>query len=161
MLNGECLWVHDKSGALLIKVKRSKNRLYIVDLQTEVQKCLMTRCEDKDWLWHCRMGHVNFKALALMSSTNMAHGLPRIVQPKEICTGCLMSKQTKKGFPHPAEFHVKKALELVFGDLCRPITPSTPGGKRYVFLLVDDYTRVMWAYLLKGKYEAFCAFKKF
>lgn len=114
-----------------------------------------------DDLWHCRMGHVNFKTLTLMSPTNMAYGLPRIVQPKEICTGCLMSKQTRKGFPHQIEFHANKALELVYGDLCGPITPCTPGGNRYVFLLIDDYTRVMWAYLLKSKDEAFCAFKKF
>lgn len=159
--SGECLWIRDKCGALLIKVNRTKNRLYTVNLQTGSQECLLTRCEDKDWLWYCRMGHVNFKALTLMSSINMEIGLPRIAQPKEICTGCLMSKQTRKGFPKQSEFHTTKALELVHGDLCGPITPSTPGGNRYIFLLVDDYTRVMWCYLLKGKDEAFHAFKKF
>lgn len=30
-----------------------------------------------------------------------------------------------------------------------------------MFLLVDDYSRVMWAYLLKTKDEALGAFKKF
>lgn len=52
-------------------------------------------------------------------------------------------------------------LELVHGDLCGPITPSTMVGNRYVFLLVDDYSCAMWDYLLKTKDEAFEAFKRF
>lgn len=36
-----------------------------------------------------------------------------------------------------------------------------PGGNRYIFLLVDDYSRFMWFYLLKNKSDAFEAFKKF
>lgn len=72
-----------------------------------------------------------------------------------------MSKQTRKGFPQQAEFHAKKPLELIHGDLCGPITPNTPAGNMYILLLVDDYSRVMWTYLLKNKSEAFEAFKKF
>lgn len=34
-------------------------------------------------------------------------------------------------------------------------------GNRYVFLLVDDYSHVMWAYLLKEKSETFETFKRF
>lgn len=52
-------------------------------------------------------------------------------------------------------------MELVHGDLCGPITPSTTAGNKYVFLLVDDFSRVMWIYLLKNKFEVFEAFKKF
>lgn len=52
-------------------------------------------------------------------------------------------------------------LELVLGDLCDPITPSIMAGNKYIFLLVDDYSRVMWTYLLKMKDEAFEAFKHF
>lgn len=47
------------------------------------------------------------------------------------------------------------------GDICGPITPATPAGNKYFMLLVDDYSRVMWAYLLKRKDEAFSAFKRF
>lgn len=47
------------------------------------------------------------------------------------------------------------------GDLCGPISPATSAGNKYLFLLVDDYSRVMWGYLLRSKDEAFQAFKKF
>ena len=53
------------------------------------------------------------------------------------------------------------ALELVYGDLCGPITPATNGGRRYFLLLVDDCSRYMWLQLLTSKDEAAVAIKKF
>lgn len=84
-----------------------------------------------------------------------------MVQPRELCTGCLMSKQARKHVPTRANFSASKVLELVHGDLCGPITPETASGKKYIFLLVDDFSRVMWVYLLKAKGEALMAFKNF
>jgi uncharacterized protein YchJ len=43
-------------------------------------------------------------------------------------------------------YRALKQLELVHGDLCGPITPSTP-GRRYFLLLVDDALLFMWAVL--------------
>lgn len=91
----------------------------------------------------------------------MVHGLPKLQHLKGVCTWCLMSKQIRKSFPKQTNYNATKALELVHGDLCVPITPSTTAENRYVFLLVDDYSRVMWTYLLKTKNEAFEAFKHF
>ena len=91
----------------------------------------------------------------------MAHGLPLINQTKETCSGCLMSKQTRKSFPSQTSFIAKTALELIHVDLCGPISPPTPAGNRYFMLLVDDHTRMMWVYMLKNKAEALIHFKKF
>jgi transposase InsO family protein len=55
---------------------------------------------------------------------------------------------------------VDKALELVHGDLCGPVKPATPGGRRYFLLLVDDATRYMWVVLLTAKSEASSAIKR-
>jgi transposase InsO family protein len=40
------------------------------------------------------------------------------------------------------------------GDLCDPVTPATPGGRRYFLLLVDDLSRYMWVVVLGSKGEA-------
>lgn len=160
-LNGDLLWVHDKQGKLLMNVKRSMNRLYKIVLEHSETSCLLSKADENAWLWHSSLGHVNFKAMMLMSSGNMVCGLPKLNYPKEICTGCLMSKQTRKPFSSQSNYTTKKALELVYGDLCAPISPATTAGNKYIFLLVDDYTRVMWAYLLNSKDEAFQTFKKF
>jgi hypothetical protein len=52
-------------------------------------------------------------------------------------------------------------LDLVNGDLCGPISPATPGGKRYFLLLVDDKSRFMWLALLAAKSDTLAALKKF
>lgn len=82
-------------------------------------------------------------------------------QPNEVCSGSLVSKQTRKPFPSQAKFQATRVLELVHGDLCGPITPATKSGNQYFFLLVDDFSRIMWAYMSSSKDEAFGAFKKF
>ncbi|GJU16083.1 ARID DNA-binding domain-containing protein [Tanacetum coccineum] len=50
---------------------------------------------------------------------------------------------------------------LNYGDLCGPIIPPTPSGKKYIFLLVDDYSRYMWVYFLTTKDQAFDTFKEY
>lgn len=57
-------------------------------------------------------------------------------------------------FHTTCQVRAKSQLELVHGDLCGPITPATPSGKRYFLLLIDDdATRSMWLYLLALKAE--------
>lgn len=77
---------------LLMKVKRSANRLYKIIIETSESTCLMLSLEDSSQLWHSRIGHVNFQAMMLMFERKKAYGLPKLIQPKEDCTGCLMSK---------------------------------------------------------------------
>lgn len=79
------------------------------------------------------MRHVNYQELAMMHKEVMEKGLPKIIQPKELCTGCLMSKQAKKHVPAQSSFNTKKILELVHADLCGPMTLETTSGNRYFF----------------------------
>ncbi|GJU75218.1 ribonuclease H-like domain, reverse transcriptase, RNA-dependent DNA polymerase [Tanacetum coccineum] len=72
-----------------------------------------------------------------------------------------VGKQSRAPFPKKAKGRSTSPLDLVYGDLCGPITPPTPSGKRYIFLLVDDYSRYMWAYFLSTKDQAFDTFKEF
>jgi hypothetical protein len=46
------------------------------------------------------------------------------------------------------------------GDLCGPVTPATPGGRRYFLLLVDDLSRYMWVVVLDSKGEAADAIRR-
>jgi hypothetical protein len=62
----------------------------------------------------------------------------------QLCDGCLAGKQRRAPFPEEAKFRAQEALELVHGDLCGPISPATPGGRKYFLLLVDAMSRYMW-----------------
>ena len=39
-------------------------------------------------------------------------------------------------------------------DLCGPMRVQSKGGNRYIFVLVDDYTRFTWTLFLKSKDQA-------
>src|SRR6266540_5819255 len=58
-------------------------------------------------------------------------------------------------------YRASNQFELVHADLCGPIAPATPGGRRYFLLLIDDYSRFMWATLLTSKDEATGALARF
>lgn len=154
------LWVYEDDGRLIMKVKRSTNKLYKIILETVETNCMLTRVEQNSWLWHARLGHVNFGAMTMMTTGKMAHGLPELIQPRESCEGCLMSKQARQSFPCQAERRAKQVLELVHGDLCGPHQKHQPATGTS-FLLVDDFSRKMWIYMLKSKNEALSVFKKF
>ena len=120
----EYLRMRDENNRLIMKVKRSvNNRLYKVVLQTPQPTCLAVKLDDDSWLWHTRMGHVNFRVLEHMVDREMVRGIPKIRHPKQVCVGCLAAKQTRRPFPKEAQYRVGSPLELLHADLCGPITP--------------------------------------
>ncbi|GKC87091.1 ribonuclease H-like domain, reverse transcriptase, RNA-dependent DNA polymerase [Tanacetum coccineum] len=79
----------------------------------------------------------------------------------QVCDVCLIGKHSRAPFPKKAKARSTSPLDLVYGDLCGPIIPPTPSEKKYIFLLVDDYSRYMWEYFLKSKDQAFDTFKEY
>lgn len=96
VLNDDHLWIHDIRGKVLLKVQRSLNRLYKLVIQECVLACTVSKIEELAWLWHSRLGLANFQALHNMLNKGMDRGLPKIVQPKAVCNGCLTSKKVRK-----------------------------------------------------------------
>ena len=104
------LWVHDRNGKLLMKVHKSPNRLYKIELETVNSVCLIAAIKDPTWLWHTRLGHVNFASLKSMADKGMIVGIPKMVIPSKPCEGCLMGKQTRYPFPSCTNFRAKKKI---------------------------------------------------
>lgn len=161
IMDGSILSLFDRNKTLLLRVKRSSNRLYKTLLKTGRPICLLATKDEPAWTWHSRLGHVNFPVLKKMSEKNMATGVPKIEHPNQVCEGCVIAKQTRTSFPNQAVFRAQKPLQLVHADLCGPITPTSIGGSKYFLLLIDDFSRWMWVYTLSEKLEAFSVFKRF
>ncbi|GKA72947.1 zinc finger, CCHC-type containing protein [Tanacetum coccineum] len=155
------LRLYDVNNQIFIRVPRQKNRLYKAILKIGTPVCLLANLSDTTWLWHARLGHLNFESLKTMNQKDLVHGVPAIKHTTQICDVCLVGKQSRAPFPKKAKGRSISPLDLIYGDLCGPITPPTPSGKRYIFLLVDDYSRYMWAYFLSTKDQAFDTFKEF
>ncbi|KAJ0828650.1 putative RNA-directed DNA polymerase [Helianthus annuus] len=160
-MHDEYLRVYDNRRRLVMKIQRSSNRLYKISLKIAKPVCLSIHLDDEAWLWHARMGHANFATLESLSRNDLVVGMPRISHPNQICEGCLVAKQVSNPIPKEAQWRASMPLELIHADLCGPITPQTKGGNRYFMLLVDDFTRYMWVYLLETKDQAFQKFKWF
>lgn len=99
ILEGDYLSVYEKRGRLLMKVNRTENRLYKVNLEDSNSMCLLSKTEENTWLWHARLGHVNFQVLELLSKKGLEHEIPNLIQPSKKCEGFLMTKQTRSPFP--------------------------------------------------------------
>ena len=89
----------------------------------------------------------------------MVRGMPVIKHAEQVYNTCIMTKQHWRPFPQQAKYRAQEQLELIHGDLCEPVTPTTPGVRRYFLLLVDDASRFMWAVLLPSKDAAADAIK--
>ncbi|GKG08879.1 ribonuclease H-like domain-containing protein, partial [Tanacetum coccineum] len=63
-----------------------------------------------------------------------------------------MAKQTRE--PFPLSDHKSLVLgELVHLDLWGPYKVASKEGFKYFLTIVDDYTRIVWVYMLKSKDE--------
>src|SRR5664279_1255095 len=155
LIQGGGLRVGDRERRLLVKVQRGATRLYKLTARVAQPVCYAALAgADAEWTWHVRFGHLNFDSLRRLAQGGMVRGLPAVDHVNQLCDACLAGKQKRAGFPKSAKYRVGMKLELVHGDLCGPITPATPGGKRYFLLLVDDATRYMWLAILATKDEA-------
>jgi hypothetical protein len=148
------------SHELLAKVQRSPNRLYILPLRPMKPVCLAASYNDDKWRWHARFGHLDFHAPQKMGCHGMVRGLPSIEHVEHVCDAYLAGKQRRAPFPQAAKYRATKLLDLLHGDLCGPISLMTPGGKRYIMLIVDDMSGYMWAVLLTNNSDVEDVFRK-
>ena len=93
------LIIKNQDRELIADVKMSKNRLFTLDIQTKIQKCLKFVIKNDSWLWHLRYGHLRFSGLKLLSKTKMVNGLPAINEPDNLCEACVKGKQHRQSFP--------------------------------------------------------------
>jgi hypothetical protein len=85
----------------------------------------------------------SLETLKRLSAKGMVRGLPSLDHVEQFYDVCVLMKQRRLPFPQQSSFRSKERLKLVHGDLCGPVTPATPGGRRYFLLLVDDLSHYM------------------
>ena len=74
------------------------------------------------------------------------------------CEHCIFGKSTRLKFTRAVHSTIG-ILNYVHSDLWGPSRHPTLGGGRYFLSIIDDFSRKVWIYILKSKYEAFQRFK--
>ncbi|GKE06093.1 retrovirus-related pol polyprotein from transposon TNT 1-94 [Tanacetum coccineum] len=150
-------YIHDLKGNDLLTGSRGTD-LYSITLQdtsTPNPICLMAKATSSQaWLWHRRLSHLNFDTINLLSKNDIVIGLPKLKFVKDhLCSSCELGKAKRKSFHTNTTPSSKRRLQLLHMDLCGPMRVKSINGKKYVLVIVDDYSRYTWTYFLRSKDE--------
>ncbi|GJX21545.1 retrovirus-related pol polyprotein from transposon TNT 1-94 [Tanacetum coccineum] len=90
-----------------------------------------------------------------LAKDGLARGIPRLkFQKDHLCSACSLGKSKKSSHQPKAEDTNQEKLYLLHMDLCGPMRVASINGKRYILVIVDDYSRFTWVRFLKTKDEA-------
>ncbi|GKD96499.1 retrovirus-related pol polyprotein from transposon TNT 1-94, partial [Tanacetum coccineum] len=82
-------------------------------------------------------------------------GLPKLKFEKDhLCSACAMGKSNKKPHKPKSEDTNQEKLYLLHMDLCGPMRVTIINGKKYVLVIINDYSRFTWVKFLRSKDEA-------
>ncbi|KAJ9551704.1 hypothetical protein OSB04_015749 [Centaurea solstitialis] len=102
-----------------------------------------------------RLSHLNFKGLNKLVIGNLAIGIPDLrFQQDHLCSACQLGKMKRVSHKSKLEHGTEKPLQLIHMDLCGPMRVQSINGKKYVLVMVDDYSRYTWVKFLRSKDEA-------
>ncbi|GJY07568.1 retrovirus-related pol polyprotein from transposon TNT 1-94 [Tanacetum coccineum] len=148
-------YIRDLKGNDLLTGSRS-TYLYSITLQetsTPNPICLMAKATSlQAWLWHRRLLHLNFDTINLLSKNDIVTGLPKLKFVKDhLCSSCELGKAKIMSFHTKTTPSSKRRLQLLHMDLCGPMRVESINGKKYVLVIVDDYSRYTWTHFLRSK----------
>nr|GFA44267.1 integrase, catalytic region, zinc finger, CCHC-type, peptidase aspartic, catalytic [Tanacetum cinerariifolium] len=142
-------FIRNLEGVDLLTGSRGNN-LYTLSLQDMMASspiCLLSKAsKTKSWLWHRRLSHLNFGVINHLARQGLVRGLPKLKFEKDhLCSTCAMGKSTKKTHKPKSEDTNQEKLYLLHMDLCGPMRVESVNGKKYILVIVDDYSRFTWS----------------
>ncbi|GJU57446.1 retrovirus-related pol polyprotein from transposon TNT 1-94 [Tanacetum coccineum] len=150
-------YVRDTDGVELLKGSRGSN-LYTISVEEMMKSspiCLLSKAsKHKSWLWHRRLNHLNFGTINDLARKDLVRGLPRLKFEKDhLCSACQLGKSKKHTHKPKTENTNLEVLNTLHMDLCGPMRVQMINGKKYILVIVDDYSRFTWVKFLRSKDE--------
>ena len=100
-------------------------------------------------------GHASYKHLSIVTKHESVLGMPKLSRISNVVYGpCQLGKQMKAKYPSTQTSVTSRPLELLHLDLMGPTRMESLGGKRYILVVVDDFTRYTYIILLQSKSDA-------
>ncbi|KAJ9566733.1 hypothetical protein OSB04_002699 [Centaurea solstitialis] len=152
-----CLIIN--SDSVQIFEGRRFYNLYVVDfpvIDSSKPVCLFTKAtKGESWLWHRRFSHQNFSDISKLANGGLVKGLPKLTFDRDsLCPACQMGKMKRSSHKSKIESSCQSPLEMIHMDLCGPIRIQSISGKKYILVMVDEYSWYTWLEFLRMKSEA-------
>jgi hypothetical protein len=145
--------IFDSSGKWLMGGERTADNCYgLPGLTGDPQIFCNKATIDDSELWH-----LNFTDILKIASKDIVKDLPKMEKTgKGIRGSCQLGKQTRAAHKKTSGIHTSRNLELLHMDLMGP-TRTASLGRRYILVIVGDFSRYTWAIPLREKSDAFDA----
>ncbi|KAJ9545044.1 hypothetical protein OSB04_024751 [Centaurea solstitialis] len=152
-----CLIINS-DGVEIFEGRRFYN-LYVVDfpvIDSSKPVCLFSKAtKGESWLWHRIFSHQNFLDISKLANGGLVKGLPKLTFDRDsLCPACQMGKMKRSSHKSKTESSCQSPLEMLLMDLCGPMRIQSISGKKYIVVMVDEYSRYTWLEFLRMKSEA-------
>ncbi|GJX79404.1 retrovirus-related pol polyprotein from transposon TNT 1-94 [Tanacetum coccineum] len=151
-------FIRNLEGVDLLLGSQDTN-LYTISLDDMLKSSLIyllsKASKTKSWLWHRRLSHLNFGTLNNLAKYSIARGISKHkFQKDHLCSACALGQSKKSSHQPKAEDTNQEKLYLLHMDLCGPMRVESINGKKYILVIVNDYSRFTWVKFLRSKDEA-------
>lgn len=152
-----------KEKEVVMSAKITENNLYKLQIETVIpDSCNIVQSAHSDIKkWHERLGHINLKQLLNMSAQNVIEGLNIDNSESDfVCEACAYGKQSRLPFQKSIRGELQPG-DLVYSDVCGPMSHTSVQGLRYFVLFKDAATSYRHVYFMKNKSDVLEYFKKY
>ncbi|KAJ9561948.1 hypothetical protein OSB04_007108 [Centaurea solstitialis] len=113
--------------------------------------------------------HQNFKDMNKLDSKCLVKGLPEtrlskdmlgleyhcsITNADTLCPACEKGKMRRSLHPPKMDTNSKSSVDMIHMDLCGPMRVESLARKKYMLVLVDEFSRFTWLEFLRAKSDA-------
>ncbi|GJX94335.1 retrovirus-related pol polyprotein from transposon TNT 1-94, partial [Tanacetum coccineum] len=151
-------FVRNLEGIDLLTGSQGTN-LYTLSIGDMIKSCpiylLSKASKTKSWLLHRRLSHLNFGTINQLVKQGLVRGLLKLKFEKDhLCSACSLGKSKKQSHKPKSEDTNQEKLYLMHMDLCDLMRVESINGKKYILVIVGDYSRFTWVKFLRSKDEA-------
>ncbi|GJR35649.1 retrovirus-related pol polyprotein from transposon TNT 1-94 [Tanacetum coccineum] len=158
-------YIWNLEGDDLLTGSRESN-LYTISISKMTSSslvCLMSKASStRYWLWHRCLSHINFSTINQLAKQNMVIGFLKFKYNNDHLYSAFKYGKSKRTILKPKPVtSADERLQLLHMDLCGPMRVESINGKRYILVILDDYSRYTWVYFHRSKDEDPEMIKKF
>ena len=168
-----CLFGTSNSSGLYelknFKIIKPKNPVNISNLNSACiispKRKINKLTQEQTKLLHAQLGQTNYKNMLKMIKNKSVEDITTKNLAKHLltidCQACVLGKQTRASFNSNPSRTSTIRVYLVHSDLVGPMKVPCHTGEKYFLLFIDDYSRMVFSFLIHRKSQTFECFKIF